>query len=600
MSEEKLINDLSIQVATVNGSGSQTANNTIIKTLFRMGIPVGGKNIFPSNIAGLPTWFNIRANKHGYTARKKEVDMVIAMNQATIDEDIMTLKSGGVVIYNSDLKLAETTKRDDVIWYPVPFGTIARENFADIKLRKLLTNMLYVGFLAELLGLEEAVVKEVIHDNFKGKTKAIEPNNVAYDIGAKYFRDNFTKQDKYSVERMDSNQGKILIDGNTAGALGSLFAGVTVVTWYPITPSSSLCESLISYLKQYRIDENGKAKFAEVQAEDELAAVGMALGAGWAGARSITATAGPGVSLMAEFVGLGYYAEIPTVIWDVQRMGPSTGLPTRTSQGDLLSTYTLSHGDTKHVILLPSNPNECFEMSGPAFDLAERLQTPVFVLSDLDIGMNNWSTPEFTYPEAIYDRGKVLNAEDLDRVGSFARYKDVDGDGIPYRTLPGTKHNLAAYFTRGSGHNEKSGYSERSDDYMNNMDRLDRKFETARKLVPQPVIDRVEGAKVGIIAFGSTDLAMKEARDTLAKEGVKTNYLLLKALPLSEDVKKFIEENDVVYVVEQNRDAQLMNIIVMEYRDHKKNLKSSLHYHGMPVDAMSVVESILSQERVAV
>lgn len=600
MSEEKLINDLSIQVATVNGSGSQTANNTIIKTLFRMGIPVGGKNIFPSNIAGLPTWFNIRVNRHGYTARKKEVDMVIAMNQATIDEDIMTLKSGGVVIYNSDLKLAETTKREDVLWYPVPFSTIARDNFTDIKLRKLLTNMLYVGFLAELLGLEEATVKEVIHDNFKGKTKAIEPNNVAYDIGAKYYKENFTKQDKYYVERMDANQGKILIDGNTSGALGSLFAGCTVVTWYPITPSSSLCESLISYLKEHRIDENGKAKFAEVQAEDELAAVGMALGAGWAGARSITATAGPGVSLMAEFVGLGYYAEIPTVIWDVQRMGPSTGLPTRTSQGDLLSTYILSHGDTKHVILLPSNPNECFEMSGPAFDLAERLQTPVFVLSDLDIGMNNWSTPEFTYPEAIYDRGKVLNAEDLEKVGSFARYKDVDGDGIPYRTLPGTKHNLAAYFTRGSGHNEKSGYSERSDDYMNNMDRLARKFETARKLVPQPVINKMDGAKVGIIAFGSTDLAMQEARDILAKEGIKTNYLLLKALPLSEEVKKFIEENDVVYVVEQNRDAQLMNIIVMEYRDHKRNLKSSLHYHGMPFDAMSLVESILSQERVAV
>jgi 2-oxoglutarate ferredoxin oxidoreductase subunit alpha len=600
VSEEKLINDLSIQVATVNGSGSQTANNTIIKTLFRMGIPVGGKNIFPSNIAGLPTWFNIRVNRHGYTARKKEVDMVIAMNQATIDEDIMTLKSGGVVIYNSDLKLAETTKRDDVLWYPVPFSTIARDNFTDIKLRKLLTNMLYVGFLAELLGLEEATVKEVIHDNFKGKTKAIEPNNIAYDIGAKYYKENFTKQDKYYVERMDANQGKILIDGNTSGALGSLFAGCTVVTWYPITPSSSLCESLISYLKEHRIDENGKAKFAEVQAEDELAAVGMALGAGWAGARSITATAGPGISLMAEFVGLGYYAEIPTVIWDVQRMGPSTGLPTRTSQGDLLSTYILSHGDTKHVILLPSNPNECFEMSGPAFDLAERLQTPVFVLSDLDIGMNNWSTPEFTYPEAIYDRGKVLNAEELEKAGSFARYKDVDGDGIPYRTLPGTKHNLAAYFTRGSGHNEKSGYSERSDDYMNNMDRLARKFETARKLVPQPVINKMDGAKVGIIAFGSTDLAMQEARDVLAKEGVKTNYLLLKALPLSEEVKKFIEENDVVYVVEQNRDAQLMNIIVMEYRDHKRNLKSSLHYHGMPFDAMSLVESILSQERVAV
>ena len=598
MSENKIINDLAIQVATVNGSGSQSANNIIIKTLFRMGIPVGGKNVFPSNIAGLPTWFNIRANKHGYVARKKEVDIVVAMNQDTIDEDIMTLRSGGVVIYNSDLKLAETTKRDDIVWYPVPFSTLAKENFVDIKLRKLLTNMLYVGFISDLINLDEEVVKQAIHDNFKGKAKAIEANNMAYDIGAKYFRENFAKQDNYYVEKMDKNGGKILLDGNSAGAIGSLFAGCTVVGWYPITPSSSFCETLIGYLKDYRMDENGKAKFAEVQAEDELAAIGIVLGAGWAGARALTSTAGPGISLMSEFIGLGYYAEIPAVIWDVQRMGPSTGLPTRTSQGDLLSTYLLSHGDTKHVILLPSSVEDCFYMASEAFDLAERLQTPVFVLSDLDIGMNNWMSNEFVYPEKIYDRGKVLNAEELEKVGSFARYKDVDGDGVPYRTLPGTKHKLASYFTRGSGHNEKAAYSERSDDYMKNMDRLNRKFETAKNYIPKPVVDNVEGAKVGIIAFGSTDQAMAEARNSLNEKGIKTNYMLLKALPLVDEVKQFIEANDVVYVVEQNRDAQLLNILFMEYQDHKRNLKSIVHYSGMSVDAMSIVDGIVSKERI--
>ena len=346
------------------------------------------------------------------------------------------------------------------------------------------------------------------------------------------------------------------------------------------------------------MDENGKAKFAEVQAEDELAAIGIVLGAGWAGARALTSTAGPGISLMSEFIGLGYYAEIPAVIWDVQRMGPSTGLPTRTSQGDLLSTYLLSHGDTKHVILLPSSVEDCFYMASEAFDLAERLQTPVFVLSDLDIGMNNWMSNEFVYPEKIYDRGKVLNAEELEKVGSFARYKDVDGDGVPYRTLPGTKHKLASYFTRGSGHNEKAAYSERSDDYMKNMDRLNRKFETAKNYIPKPVVDNVEGAKVGIIAFGSTDQAMAEARNSLNEKGIKTNYMLLKALPLVDEVKQFIEANDVVYVVEQNRDAQLLNILFMEYQDHKRNLKSIVHYSGMSVDAMSIVDGIVSKERV--
>lgn len=600
MSKEKSLNDLVIQVATVNGSGSQSANNIIIKTLFRMGIPVGGKNIFPSNIAGLPTWFIIRANKDGYISRKNETDLMILMNQDTVDEDMGKVKSGGVIIYNSDLKIQESSFRDDVVTYPVPFGTIARENFPDIKLRKLLTNMLYVGFLAELINLDEETVKQAISDNFNGKAKAVEANYNAFELGAKYYRENFSKKDNYFVEKMDATKGKILIDGNSAAAIGALFAGCTVVPWYPITPSTSICETLIDYLREYRKDENGKAKFAEVQTEDELSAIGMTLGAGWAGARALTATSGPGMSLMAEFIGLGYYAEIPAVIWNVQRVGPSTGLPTRTNQGDVLSAYTLSHGDTKHIVLFPTSPEDCFYMSEDAFNLAERFQTPVFVLSDLDIGMNNWMVNEFKQPTNVYDRGKVLNAEDLERIGSFARYKDVDGDGIPYRTLPGTKHKLAAYFTRGTGHNEKAGYSERSDDYMNNVDRLSRKYETAKKFVPAPVVDLVEGAKVGIIAFGSSNLAMQEARDMMEQQGLKTNYMLLKSLPLTDDVKDFIEKNDVVYVVEQNRDAQMYKIILMEYANHKQNLKSSLHYDGLPLDASSISNGILSKERVAV
>jgi 2-oxoglutarate ferredoxin oxidoreductase subunit alpha len=597
---QKIINDLSIQVATVNGSGSQSANNIIIKTLFRMGIPVGGKNIFPSNIAGLPTWYIIRANKNGYVARKNDVDMVIAMNQDTIDEDVQHVIPGGVIIYNSDLKLNEDNKREDVIWYPVPFNTLARDGFSDVKLRKLLTNMLYVGFLAELIGLEEEVVKEAISDNFKGKAKAVEINMVAYNIGANYFKENFAKQDNYYVERMDANQGKILIDGNSAGALGSLFAGCTVVTWYPITPSSSFCETLISYFKEYRVDENGIAKFAEIQAEDELAAIGMVLGASWAGARAVTSTSGPGISLMAEFVGLGYYAEIPAVIWDISRLGPSTGLPTRTSQADIMFLYNLGHGDTKHIVLFPSNIEDCFTMASDAFDLAEKFQTPVFVMSDLDIGMNNWMAKEFDYSEKQYDRGKVLNAADLERLGGFERYRDVDGDGIPYRTLPGTKHKSAAFFTRGSGHNEKATYSERPDDYKRNMDRLVKKYETSKKFIPQPVIDNVSGAKVGIIAFGSTDSAMREARDLMNEQGIKTNYLLLKALPLVDEVFDFIKNNDVIYVVEQDRDAQLLKIIFMDYKDKEDKLRSVLHYSGMTVDAISIANGILEQERVKV
>jgi 2-oxoglutarate ferredoxin oxidoreductase subunit alpha len=600
VSEEKIVNDLSIQVATANGSGSQSSNNIIIKTLFRMGIPVGGKNVFPSNIAGLPTWFIIRANKNGYVARKNDTDIVIAMNQDTVDEDFKSVIPGGVIIYNSDLKVSESSMRDDVALYPVPFTTIARENFTDIKLRKLLTNMLYVGFISELINLEEETVKQAISDNFKGKAKAVDVNVQAYDLGAKYFRDNFTKKDKYYVERMDANQGKILIDGNSAGALGSLFSGCTVCTWYPITPSSSFCETLISYAKDYRVDENGVSSFAEVQAEDELAAVGMVFGASWAGARAVTSTSGPGISLMSEFVGLGYYAEIPAVIWDVQRLGPSTGLPTRTCQGDIMSAYTLSHGDTKHIVLMPSSVDECFSFAGVAFDLAEKFQTPVFVLSDLDLGMNNWMCNEFKFNPAEYDRGKVLSAEDLDRVGKFERYRDVDGDGIPYRTLPGTKHPLAGFFTRGSGHNEKAAYSERADDYKRNMDRLNRKYDTAKQFIPQPVLDNMDGAKVGILAFGSTNSPMQEARDILNNHGVKTNYLLVKALPLVDEIKDFINNNDVVYVVEQNRDAQFLSILLMDYRDGDRKLKSVLNYDGTPLNALAIVNGILAQERVTV
>ncbi|MFN8577524.1 MAG: 2-oxoacid:acceptor oxidoreductase subunit alpha [Candidatus Sericytochromatia bacterium] len=600
MSEEKIVNDLCIQVATVNGSGSQSSNNIIIKTLFRMGIPVGGKNVFPSNIAGLPTWFIIRANKHGYVGRKSDTDIVIAMNQDTIDEDFKNVIPGGVIIYNSDLKVSESSMRDDVALYPVPFNTLARENFTDIKLRKLLTNMLYVGFVTELINLDQDIVKQAISDNFKGKAKAVDVNVQAFEIGAKYFRDNFTKKDKYFVEKMDKNQGRILIDGNSAGALGSLFSGCTVCTWYPITPSSSFCETLISYAKEHRVDENGVSAFAEIQAEDELAAVGMLLGSSWAGARSVTSTSGPGISLMAEFVGLGYYAEIPAVIWDIQRLGPSTGLPTRTCQGDIMSAYTLSHGDTKHIVLMPSSVEECFSFAGKAFDLAEKFQTPVFVLSDLDLGMNNWMCDEFKFNPADYDRGKVLNAEDLEKVGKFERYRDVDGDGIPYRTLPGTKHPLAGFFTRGSGHNEKAGYSERPDDYKRNVDRLNKKYDTAKQFVPQPVLDNMSGAKVGIIAFGSSNSPMQEARDILNSHGVKTNYLLVKALPLVDEIQEFIKNNDVVYVVEQNRDAQFLKILLMEYRDGDKKLKSVLNYDGMPLSALAIVNGILAQERVTV
>ncbi|HYL16469.1 MAG TPA: 2-oxoacid:acceptor oxidoreductase subunit alpha [Terriglobales bacterium] len=595
--QKRIVNDLSIQVATVNGSGSQSSNTVVLRSIFQMGIPVSGKNLFPSNIAGLPTWYTIRANKDGYIARKKEIDFLVAMNPETAQEDVKSLEAGAVVVYDEPLNLR--TLRNDLVFYSVPYDKLVAPVCPEAKLRKLVRNMIYVGVVAKLLGIEMTEVEKAIRKQFAKKVKAANLNLAAVQAGFDYATANLPKLDSYLLQRMDKTTGKIIIDGNSAAALGCMFAGVTVVTWYPITPSSSLVETLIDYMKEYRIGPDGKATFAIVQAEDELAAIGMVLGAGWAGARSMTATAGPGISLMAEFTGLSYYAEVPGVVWDIQRVGPSTGLPTRTSQGDILSTAFLSHGDTKHILLIPSSVEECFTMATEAFNLAEHFQTLVFVMSDLDLGMNNWMSDPFQYPETPIKRGKVLSKEDLDRLGGFARYKDVDGDGIGYRTLPGTDHPAAAYFARGSGHNEYSQYSERPDDFERNMERINRKFETARSFVPRPeVMQNGKSNKVGIIAYGTSHWAILEARDQLRKEyNIEADYLRLKAFPFTREVHEFVEQHDRVYVVEQNRDAQMLSLLKLDVRpDLVTRLRSIAHIHGLPLDARSVTDELTSME----
>src|SRR5579862_980361 len=593
--QKRIVNNMSIQVATVNGSGSQSSNTVLLRSIFQMGVPVSGKNLFPSNIAGLPTWYTIRANKDGYIARKKEIDFVIAMNAETAQEDVMSLAPGAVVLYDEPLKL--NALRNDLIFYPVPYDKLVAPVCPEAKLRKLVKNMIYVGVAAQLLGVDMAEVEKALRKQFATKVKAANLNLAAVRAGFEYAAANLTKQDPYFIQHMDKNQGMIIIDGNSAAALGCMFAGVTVVTWYPITPSSSLVETLIDYMKEYRIGKDGKATFAIVQAEDELAAIGMVVGAAWAGARSMTATAGPGISLMAEFAGLSYYAEVPGVVWDIQRVGPSTGLPTRTSQGDILSTAFLSHGDTKNILLLPSSAEECFSMAGDAFDLAEQFQTLVFVMSDLDLGMNNWMSDPFEYPTTPINRGKVLSKEDLDRLGGFARYKDVDGDGIGYRTLPGTMHPASAYFARGSGHNEKAQYSERADDFENNMERLNRKFETARSFVPRPEVDSGK-SKIGIIGYGTSHWGLIEARDQLRQEyNIETDYLRLRAYPFTREVHDFVKQHDVVYVVEQNRDAQMLTLLKMDLEAalHTR-LRSIAHIHGLPLDARSVTDELMTME----
>ena len=591
----RVVNDFSIQVATVNGSGSQTANMVLLRSILLMGVPVSGKNMFPSNIAGLPTWYTIRASTRGYVARKKEVDFLVAMNPETAKEDVLTLDPGAAVVYDEPLKL--NALRSDVVFYPVPFDKLVAAVCPDAKLRRLVRNMIYDGVLAKILSLDMALMEKALGKQLGKKGKAVALNQGALKAGWDYAEANFTKQDPFVVEPMNETAGKILIEGNAAAAIGCMMAGVTVVAWYPITPSSSLCESLIGYMKKYRIDkETGKATFAIVQAEDEIASLGMVVGASWAGARAMTATAGPGISLMSEFTGLAYYAETPAVIFDVQRVGPSTGLPTRTAQGDLLTTAFLSHGDTKHIMIIPSSVEECYTMSQEAFELAEKFQTPVFVMLDLDLGMNNWMSKAFTYPTKPIDRGKRLTPELLKKLGEWGRYKDVDGDGIPYRTVPGD--GLPAYFARGSGHNAKAQYSERPDDYVENMDRLARKFETARKFVPRPVIDQTSGATIGFIGYGTSHWAISESRDQLREEtDVKTSYYRLRAYPFTDDLVKFIDAHDRIYVIEQNRDAQLLQLMRLDLSpDRQKKLRSVLHYNGLPVDARSVTDDVLAQE----
>lgn len=597
---EEIINDLTIQAATVNGSGSQTANLILTRAIFHMGIPVAPKNVFPSNIEGLPTWYQLRVTPEGHMARSDKVDILIAFNVATWHQDLKTVRPGGVVIHEEAFSTADA--RTDVNYYPVPFSKLAKTKIQNDTLRKQLANMIYVGVVAGLLGIPWEALEHGVKRQFLSKPKAVQVNLDAIKVGFDYWQDNFSKKDAYRLEPMTGAvEGKVLVEGNQAAALGALMGGVTVVAWYPITPSSSVCENLIAYSERFRTDpKTGARLISIVQAEDELAAVGMAIGAGWAGARAMTSTSGPGISLMAEFAGLGYYAEVPVVIFDIQRIGPSTGLPTRTSQADVGFAYTLSHGDTKHIVLLPGSVEECYEFARDAFDYADRFQTPVFVLSDLDLGMNLWMTPEFKYPDKPFDRGKVLTKADLDRLaGDWGRYTDVDGDGITYRTLPGTDHPAAGYFTRGSGHDEHARYTENADTYARNMDRLMKKLETARHELPAPIVDETDKSPVGLIAFGSTHAAVLEARETLASAGRTVDYLRLRALPLADEVAAFVSRHERTYVVEQNRDGQVYDMVRLALpAELVGRIRSIRHYNGQPIPAVAISEPLTQLEAV--
>ncbi len=598
------VNDLSIRVGTVNGSGSQSANLVLLRALYGMGIPCSGKNVFPSNIEGLPTWFHIRASARGYVAHRLDPQILVCMNAHTAADDVRALKPGSVCIHRDDLDLGSV--RDDVRFFAAPFTKLAEKaypadnkdkNYRD-KLRKVV-NMVYVGVVAYATGIEMTAVEEGIRREFPGrKAKAAEINIAAARAGFSWAEANMPGDLPFRVERTGATTNQILIEGNKAAALGALFGGASVLTWYPITPSSSLAEYTEEFLKKHRVEPDGKRTFAVVQAEDELAAIGMAIGAGWAGARAMTATAGPGISLMAEFVGLAYFAEIPVTIIDVQRMGPSTGLPTRTSQGDIVKLHMLGHGDCRHIVLIPGTVGECYSLTIEALNLSQQFQTPVFVATDLDLGMNLWLTDPFPYPEEPLQRGKVLSADDITRIGKFERYRDVDGDGVCYRTVPGTEHPQAAYFTRGTGHNETSGYSERPEDWKKNLDRLALKLETARAVIPKPVIEADTGAKIGLIAYGSTHPAITEARDFLRGEGIKTAYCRLRSLPASDEVAHFIERYQRVYVIEQNRDGQVAALLRSSLSGALADrLRSVPHYNGTPIAADNIVRPILGWEK---
>ena len=592
----KVVNDYSIIVGTKNGSGSSTANNTILRAIFKMGIPVSGKNLFPSNIQGLPTWYTIRASKDSYLGRRETNEIVIAINPDSFTRDLASVAPGGAFYYASDIKMPIT--RADIAVYPIPIKDIIKKDpTIPNDFRDLVGNMVYVGALAEMIGIDLETIHAALSFHFKGKQKPVDMNFGAVKAGVEYAKTSLEKKDLYYLEHMDKTDGLIMADGNTAAAIGSIFGGAQFVAWYPITPATSLAEAMNDYFPMLRNREDGKHTYAVVQAEDELAAIGMTVGAGWSGLRAMTSTSGPGLSLMTEFAGLAYYAEVPIVVWDIQRIGPSTGLPTRTSQADLSFANNMGHGDNDVVILLPGNINECFDFGWQSFDLAERIQTPVLVLSDLDMGMNQWMSKPFEYPQTPMDRGKVLSEQDLEELkGNWGRYFDKDGDGIPYRTLPGNKHPMASYFTRGTGHDEYAKYTEDSETFYRNMQRLKKKYVTAKGYVPKPVLFNGTGAKSAIIAYGSTEAAINEARDQLADEhGIVTDFMRVRAFPFSPEVDEFVKKYDQIFIVEMNRDGQLHQLLSLDYPEHVMKLKSVAFGDGMPASAKWVREGILAK-----
>jgi 2-oxoglutarate/2-oxoacid ferredoxin oxidoreductase subunit alpha len=599
-SVESRVNDFAFKIGTVNGTGSASANSLLMQAIFRMGIPVTGKNVFPSNIQGLPTWYEIRVSRDGYMGRPAEIDLVVALNPATYAKDVAAVRPGGYLLYDSSWPLDDALVREGITILGIPFGRMCVESFEGDRERTLLRNIAYAGALAALLEIDMDVIGEMLREKFSKKAKLLDANFKAIRLGYDYARANYDCPLPFRLERMNATSDSILIDGNAAAALGAVFAGATVGAWYPITPSTSLMEAFKEYCERFRIDPATKQrKYALIQAEDELAAAGMVIGAGWCGARSFTSTAGPGISLMAEFIGLAYYAEVPGVFFDIQRTGPSTGMPTRTQQGDLLSIAYLSHGDTKHIALFPANPEECFHLAVEAFDLAERFQTPVFVVSDLDIGMNDWMCKRFTWDDAYRpDRGKVLGPAELDRVQKFARYTDVDGDGIAARTLPGA-HPRGGYFTRGSGHDKNAAYTEDSAEYLEVVDRLARKLATAATEVPAPELhnqsDSVAG-DIGIISVGGCHSAMLEALDRLRAAGHSVDYMRIRAFPFGSSVRAFIEAHERCYVVEQNRDGQLRSLLAIETGIARDRMTSILDYGGLPLTADRVIRGVLDGE----
>jgi 2-oxoglutarate ferredoxin oxidoreductase subunit alpha len=598
-SGQPVVNDFALMVATKNGSGSQTSNEVLIRSLFRMGIPVSAKNLFPSNIKGLPTWYTIRASKDGYIARKATTEIGVVFNQDTAAEDIVNLPTGGVCIIPQEWKWGQT--RHDIVYYEVPVKEIVTKSEIPSDFRDRIGNMVYVGACAYLFGIPLDIIRTALLDTFNGKEKPANMNFGVIERAYQWAQDNFVKQDPFRFEPLDLTGDKILISGNEAAALGSLFGGLTIVAWYPITPSTSLVDGILDHKHIRKDPATGKDTVAIVQAEDELAAIGMIIGAGWAGARALTSTSGPGISLMAEFTGLAYFAEIPCVIWDITRMGPSTGLPTRTSQGDLLFIYFLGHGDTRQVTLLPGSVKECFEFGWRAFDIADGFQTPVFVMSDLDLGMNIWMSDQFDYPDQPLNPGKTLASKEkleafLEEHGEWYRYRDYDGDGVGYRTIPGVDHTRAAYFTRGTGHNDMATYSERGDDWVKNLTRITTKIDNSRTQLPQPIIDYTAGKKVGIISYGSNDPAIEEARDALAAQGIETNYLRIRALPLSPSVREFLFNHEHVYVLENNHDGQMAQIIRMENAEDTTHMVSLALGDTLPMTASWIVNEIAKRE----